>query len=256
MAATVDLNSDMAESFGAYTIGDDQAMLDIVTSANIACGFHGGDPLVMRNAVTLAKEKGIAIGAHPSFLDLWGFGRRQILGDTPDEVGQFVLYQVGALQAVAAAAGHRVTHVKLHGALANMAQVDDELAVLLARRAALTAAVQDNKEVGGHAGQVGDQLLDRRLIRKRQITHRRERPAPGPPTRHRQRLPWSVGDPHQQLGRCDRAIEESPRRQQRTQPHAPEYLTRPPSPTRFGLVESRRAPNHAARHPSRPGSGG
>jgi UPF0271 protein len=133
MTATVDLNSDMGESFGAYSIGDDRAMLDIVTSANIACGFHGGDPLVMRRAVTLAKEKGIAIGAHPSFLDLWGFGRRQILGDTPDEVGQFVLYQVGALQAVAAAAGHRVTHVKLHGALANMAQVDDDLADGVAR---------------------------------------------------------------------------------------------------------------------------
>jgi UPF0271 protein len=133
MTATVDLNSDMGESFGAYAIGDDRAMLDIVTSANIACGFHGGDPLVMRRAVSLAKEKGIAIGAHPSFLDLWGFGRRRILGDTPDEVGQFVLYQVGALQAVAAAAGHRVTHVKLHGALANMAQVDDDLADGVAR---------------------------------------------------------------------------------------------------------------------------
>jgi 5-oxoprolinase (ATP-hydrolysing) subunit A len=133
MTATIDLNSDMGESFGAYAIGDDRAMLDIVTSANIACGFHGGDPLVMSRVVALAKEKGIAIGAHPSFLDLWGFGRRPILGDTPDEVGQFVLYQVGALQAVAAAAGHRVTHVKLHGALANMAQVDDDLADGVAR---------------------------------------------------------------------------------------------------------------------------
>ncbi|HUB97162.1 MAG TPA: 5-oxoprolinase subunit PxpA [Stellaceae bacterium] len=133
MSATVDLNSDMGESFGAYSIGDDRAMLDIVTSANIACGFHGGDPLVMGRAVALAKEKGIAVGAHPSFYDLWGFGRRPILGDTPDEVGQFVLYQIGALQAVAAAAGHRVTHVKLHGALANMAQVDDALADGVAR---------------------------------------------------------------------------------------------------------------------------
>jgi UPF0271 protein len=128
MAITVDLNSDMGESFGAYTIGDDGAMLDIVTSANVACGFHGGDPLVMDRTVALAMEKGIAIGAHPSFLDLWGFGRRPILGDTPDEVGKFVIYQVGALQALAAAAGHRVTHVKLHGSLANMAQVDDALA--------------------------------------------------------------------------------------------------------------------------------
>ena len=133
MSVTVDLNCDMGESFGAYTIGDDAAMLDIVTSANIACGFHGGDPLVMQRTVTLAKAKGIAIGAHPSFLDLWGFGRRPILGDTPDEIGQFVIYQIGALQAVAAAAGHRVGHVKLHGSLANMAQVDDDLANGVAR---------------------------------------------------------------------------------------------------------------------------
>lgn len=129
----IDLNSDMGESFGAYTIGDDAAMLDIVSSANIACGFHGGDPLVMHRAVTLAREKGIAVGAHPSFLDLWGFGRRPILGDTPDEAGRFVLYQVGALQGVAAAAGHKVTHVKLHGSLGNMAQVDDDLALGVAR---------------------------------------------------------------------------------------------------------------------------
>jgi 5-oxoprolinase (ATP-hydrolysing) subunit A len=133
MSLTVDLNSDMGESFGVYRIGDDAAMLDIVTTANIACGFHGGDPLVMDRTVALAKEKKITIGAHPSFLDLWGFGRRPILGDTPDEVGRFVLYQVGALQALAAAAGHRVTHVKLHGSLANMAQVDDELAGGVAR---------------------------------------------------------------------------------------------------------------------------
>jgi 5-oxoprolinase (ATP-hydrolysing) subunit A len=124
----IDLNSDMGESFGAYSIGDDRAMLGIVTSANIACGFHGGDPLVMHETVALAKAKGIAIGAHPSFLDLWGFGRRPILGDTPDEVGRFVVYQVGALQAIAASLGHTVGHVKLHGSLANMAQVDDALA--------------------------------------------------------------------------------------------------------------------------------
>jgi UPF0271 protein len=131
--AAIDLNSDMGESFGAYTMGDDAAMLDIVTSANIACGFHGGDPLVMHRTLTLAREKGIAVGAHPSFLDLWGFGRRPILGDTPDEVGRFVLYQVGALQALAAPLGLRVGHVKLHGSLANMAQVDDALALGVAR---------------------------------------------------------------------------------------------------------------------------
>jgi UPF0271 protein len=133
MTITVDLNCDLGESFGAYTIGDDAAMLDIVTTANIACGFHGGDPLVMHRTVETARERGIAIGAHPSFLDLWGFGRRPILGDTPDEVGRFVLYQIGALQAIAAAAGHRVTHVKLHGSLANMAQVDEDLAGGVAR---------------------------------------------------------------------------------------------------------------------------
>src|SRR5579885_77216 len=125
---TIDLNCDLGESFGAYTIGDDAAMLEIATTANIACGFHGGDPLVMHRVVTLAKARGIAIGAHPSFLDLWGFGRRPILGDTPDEVGRFVAYQVGALMGIAAQAGHAVTHVKLHGSLANMAQVDDDLA--------------------------------------------------------------------------------------------------------------------------------
>ncbi len=129
----IDLNSDMGESFGAYRIGDDRAMLDLVTSANIACGFHGGDPLVMHETVATARAKGIAIGAHPSFLDLWGFGRRPILGDTPDEVGRFVLYQVGALQGIAAASGHRVSHVKLHGSLANMAQMDDSLADGIAR---------------------------------------------------------------------------------------------------------------------------
>jgi len=133
MAVTVDLNCDLGESFGAYTIGDDAAMLDIVTSANVACGFHGGDPLVMHRTVALARDKGIAVGAHPSFLDVWGFGRRPILGDTPDEVGKFVIYQIGALQAVAAATGHRVTHVKMHGSLANMAQVDGDLADGVAR---------------------------------------------------------------------------------------------------------------------------
>jgi UPF0271 protein len=133
MALTVDLNCDMGESFGAYSIGDDVAMLDLVTTANIACGFHGGDPLVMHRTVEMARDRAIAIGAHPSFLDLWGFGRRPILGDTPEEVGRMVIYQIGALQAIAAAAGHRVTHVKTHGSLANMAAVDPDLARGLAQ---------------------------------------------------------------------------------------------------------------------------
>ncbi|HYD29975.1 MAG TPA: 5-oxoprolinase subunit PxpA, partial [Azospirillaceae bacterium] len=133
MALTVDLNADMGESFGVYTLGDDDAMLDIVTTANVACGFHAGDPLVMHRTVERAKARGVAIGAHPGFLDLWGFGRRRIEGDPPEDVARMVVYQIGALQAIAAAAGHRVTHVKPHGALANRAVVDDTLAEAIAQ---------------------------------------------------------------------------------------------------------------------------
>lgn len=128
MTVTVDLNSDMGEGFGAYALGDDAAMLEIVTSANVACGFHAGDPLIMHRTAALALARGVAIGAHPGFLDLWGFGRRPIQGDRPEEVGRFVIYQIGALQALAAGVGHKVTYVKVHGALANMAAVDDALA--------------------------------------------------------------------------------------------------------------------------------
>lgn len=133
MTVTVDLNGDMGEGFGVYTLGDDAAMLEIVTSANVACGFHAGDPLIMHRTVDLARAKGVAVGAHPGFLDLWGFGRRPIHGDRPEDVGKLVLYQVGALQALAASVGHEVTHVKVHGALANMAAVDDDLADGVAR---------------------------------------------------------------------------------------------------------------------------
>jgi UPF0271 protein len=133
MTVTVDLNCDMGESFGVYTLGDDAEMLKIVTSANIACGFHAGDPLVIDRTVTLARQAGVAIGAHPGFLDLWGFGRRSILGDSPREIEKMVIYQIGAVQALAAAAGHRITHVKPHGALANMAAADPDLALACAQ---------------------------------------------------------------------------------------------------------------------------
>lgn len=126
---SVDLNSDMGESFGAYTIGSDADMLDIVSSANVACGFHGGDPLVMHTTMELALAKGVQIGAHPSFLDLWGFGRRPIVGEPPEDVGKAVVYQVGAAQAVARVVGHRITHVKTHGSLGNLASVDADLAL-------------------------------------------------------------------------------------------------------------------------------
>lgn len=129
----VDLNSDMGESFGPWIMGDDAGMLDIVTSANIACGFHGGDPGIMRATCEAAKARGVAIGAHPGFHDLQGFGRRQIVGLSAREIESLIAYQVGALQAVAAMAGHRVTHVKAHGALSNMACVDAGMAAALAR---------------------------------------------------------------------------------------------------------------------------
>jgi len=133
--ANVDLNADMGESFGAWKMGDDDAMLGIVTSANVACGFHAGDPLVMHHTVSVAKAHGVDVGAHPAFNDLWGFGRRPIQGERPEDVERAVIYQIGALQALARAAGHRVTHVKAHGALGNMIAVDAALAQAVARGA-------------------------------------------------------------------------------------------------------------------------
>jgi UPF0271 protein len=129
----IDLNSDLGESFGVYSLGDDDAMLTIVSSANVACGFHAGDPLVMADTVDKAARNGVGIGAHPSFLDLWGFGRRPILGERPSDVEKHVIYQIGALQAIAAAAGQRLQHVKTHGSLGNMAAEDEDLAMAVAR---------------------------------------------------------------------------------------------------------------------------
>ncbi|WP_119420124.1 LamB/YcsF family protein [Desertibaculum subflavum] len=129
----VDLNSDMGESFAAWKMGDDEAMLKIVTSANVACGFHAGDPNVMAKTAAEAKQNGVDIGAHPGFNDIAGFGRRQILGDSPAEIERMIAYQIGALQAVAALVGHKVSHVKAHGALSNLAAVDEGLARSIAR---------------------------------------------------------------------------------------------------------------------------
>jgi len=132
MATQVNLNADMGEGFGAYDIGDDEALLKIVRSASIACGFHAGDPLTMHRVVRRAKEEGVSIGAHPGFNDLWGFGRRGI-DMKPDQLEYLVAYQIGALQAMAAYAGERVTHVKPHGALNNMAAVNAEYAMAIGR---------------------------------------------------------------------------------------------------------------------------
>lgn len=122
---SIDLNCDLGESFGPWPMGNDAAMIDLVTSVNIACGFHAGDADTMRVTVELAKQRGVSIGAHPGFHDLQGFGRRPITGLSASEIENMVAYQIGALQAIAAAAGHRVTHVKAHGALSNVACVDD-----------------------------------------------------------------------------------------------------------------------------------
>jgi 5-oxoprolinase (ATP-hydrolysing) subunit A len=131
----VDLNCDMGESFGAYTIGNDAAVFPHITSANVACGFHGGDPATMRRTVAAARAHGVAVGAHPGFPDLVGFGRRN-LDVTPEEAYDLVVYQLGALLGVAAAGGVRVQHVKPHGALYNMAAGRADLSEAIARAVA------------------------------------------------------------------------------------------------------------------------
>ncbi|MBB4000459.1 LamB/YcsF family protein [Aureimonas pseudogalii] len=119
----IDLNSDLGESFGAWTIGDDAAMLDIVTSANVACGFHAGDPAGILETLRTAKTRGVAVGAHVGYRDLAGFGRRNMDLSSQELVGD-VIYQIGALQGLATAAGTRVTYVKPHGALYNTIATD------------------------------------------------------------------------------------------------------------------------------------
>lgn len=123
----IDLNADMGESFGDWTMGNDAAMLDVVTSANIACGFHAGDPDVMAQTMRLAVARGIGMGAHPGFPDLQGFGRRR-MAIAPDTIGNMIRYQLGAAIAMAQATGGKIGHFKLHGALSNMATTDMALA--------------------------------------------------------------------------------------------------------------------------------
>ncbi|MEI7969063.1 MAG: 5-oxoprolinase subunit PxpA [Betaproteobacteria bacterium] len=133
---SVDINADLGESFGAWAMGDDDALLAIVSSANVACGFHAGDPATIRRTTLGAVRAGVAIGAHPSLPDLAGFGRRR-MEVTPDEVYELVLYQVAAVAGFARAAGAGLHHVKAHGALYNMAATDRGLA------AAIAGAVRD-----------------------------------------------------------------------------------------------------------------
>ena len=128
----IDLNCDIGESFGRYTIGNDESVMQSITSANIACGFHAGDPSVIRRTIRLALESGVAIGAHPGFPDLVGFGRREMKA-TPDEVEDFVMYQVSAVAGLAAAEGAKLQHVKPHGALYNLAARDADISAAIAR---------------------------------------------------------------------------------------------------------------------------
>lgn len=129
---TIDLNCDMGESFGRYTLGQDAALMPLITSTNIACGYHAGDPLVMQATLRLARQLGVAAGAHPGWPDLQGFGRRE-MAFSPAEVEALVLYQIGALAALARAEGIELTHVKPHGALYNQAARDPGLAAAVAR---------------------------------------------------------------------------------------------------------------------------
>ncbi len=144
----IDLNSDVGESFGPWKMGQDAAVIPPITSANIACGFHAGDPGVMRETVTLARAAGVAVGAHPGFPDLPGFGRRD-MRCSPQEVEDFVVYQVAALAGVAARQGVRLQHVKAHGALYNMACRDRGFADAIARG---TAAVDPSLILFGLPG--------------------------------------------------------------------------------------------------------
>ena len=136
MTRGIDLNCDMGESFGAWSMGEDAAVMPWISSASIACGFHAGDPMVMRATLGLAREHGVAVGAHVSLPDLQGFGRRE-MRVTPEEAYAFTLYQTGALTALAQAQGMRLRHMKPHGALYNMAARDAALA------RAIASAVRD-----------------------------------------------------------------------------------------------------------------
>jgi len=132
MTILVNMNADMGEGYGAYDIGNDDAILKIIRSASIACGFHAGDPVTMRHVVQRAKEEGVSIGAHPGFNDLWGFGRRRI-DMKPEHLEYLIAYQIGALQGMAAYVGEKVTHVKPHGALNNMAAENADYAMAIGR---------------------------------------------------------------------------------------------------------------------------
>jgi len=132
MRRCININGDLGESFGHFRVGNDAALMESIGSANIACGLHGGDPNTMYEAIAIAVSRGVSIGAHPGFNDLWGFGRREIKMSTA-EIERFVTYQIGAFDAIAGSAGATMTHVKPHGALMVMAAKDYDLALAIGR---------------------------------------------------------------------------------------------------------------------------
>jgi UPF0271 protein len=131
----IDLNADLGEGFGPWRMGEDEALLDIVSSANVACGFHAGDPVIMDRTVRMARARGVDVGAHVGFPDLLGFGRRPMQIE-PKELVAYVLYQLSALDGMTRTAGHRMTHMSFHGALGNMAAADAAFAEPLVRAVA------------------------------------------------------------------------------------------------------------------------
>jgi 5-oxoprolinase (ATP-hydrolysing) subunit A len=157
----IDLNADMGEGFGAWEMGSDEDLLHIVTSANVACGFHAGDPAIMHRLAMRAKELGVGLGAHPGFNDLWGFGRRNIAMDARD-LEYSVAYQTGALQAFSAYSGAPLRHVKVHGALYNMAGKDAGYADAIARA---VKAVDAKLILVGQPGSEMERAADRRGLR-------------------------------------------------------------------------------------------
>ncbi|MGI6642757.1 MAG: LamB/YcsF family protein [Bacillota bacterium] len=156
----IDINADTGESFGRWRIVDDNEVLSYVSSANIACGMHAGDPVVMDATARACAERGVAIGAHPGFPDLQGFGRRN-MAMTPKEIEVFVAYQIGALKALAGSLGQRVVHVKPHGALYNMAAFDMDIAMAVARGVARASYLGHDLILVGLAGSLSLDAADK-----------------------------------------------------------------------------------------------
>lgn len=170
-AMRIDMNSDMGESFGRWTLGDDEALLDVVSSANVACGFHAGDPSVMLRTLSYAASRGVMVGAHVAYRDLAGFGRRYV-DESPDELKADVMYQIAALEGMARSVGAQVRYVKPHGALYNRIVRDESQAAAVVEAirsvdASLAILTQPGAVVGRLAAQAGLRGVPRGVRRPR-----------------------------------------------------------------------------------------